>query len=340
MLPPLIGKVHGGDCCNPRGERTNKHPGCNSRRGSHSGDNSLALRLAHYFAARLTHTSKVAPFLSDAQRGFGSNACLPLFWACKLSDQLLRYRPMNKADLEARVAAFPYWYHRIELPHGVVTPGWSPISAKAHRVPEDLSGKRVLDVGAWDGYWTFEALRRGAREVVAIDDFSDFLGQLDHAERREWETFDLCREAIGYDEERCRRKSMSVYDVSPDALGGMFDVVFCFGTLYHLRHPLLALDKLSGVCTSELYVESAILDDYSPYRGGLGQGYPNHEMVAEFYPGAEYGSNPSNWWVPTLKCLAHMVLSANFTKLEAWKLSDTPDQLAVCRGFVKAAKST
>src|SRR3546814_10478593 len=81
-------------------------------------------------------------------------------------------------DLRRRVNAHPFWYHRIELPYGIVTPGPNPLNPNVYRVPEDLSGRRVLDVGAWDGYWTFEALRRGAREVVAIDDFSDHLGQL------------------------------------------------------------------------------------------------------------------------------------------------------------------
>lgn len=244
---------------------------------------------------------------------------------------------MSKDALEARVGAFPFWYHRIELPFGVVTPGWAPISRDSYRVPADLAGKRVLDVGAWDGYWTFEALKRGAKEVIAIDDFSDYLGHLENKDRKAWETFDLCRDSFGYDHERCKRIDMSVYDVTAEKLGGAFDVVFLFGTIYHLRHPLLALDKLSAVCTSEMYVESAILDDFSPYRGGLGHGYAG-QMVAEFYPGAEYGNNTSNWWVPSLACLAHMALSAGFKQAEAWKLADKPDQLGTCRGFVKATK--
>ena len=69
-------------------------------------------------------------------------------------------------DIAARVAELPNWFHRIELPGGVVTPGWSPISAISYGIPADLTGKRVLDAGARDGYWTFEALKRGAREVV------------------------------------------------------------------------------------------------------------------------------------------------------------------------------
>ena len=113
---------------------------------------------------------------------------------------------MNADELERRIAGFPYWYHRIELTDGVVTPGWAPIDAASYRIPDDLSGKRVLDIGAWDGYWSFEALKRGAVQVVAIDDFSDYVGHLETEDRKAWETFDLCREALGYDEQQCQRQ--------------------------------------------------------------------------------------------------------------------------------------
>jgi tRNA (mo5U34)-methyltransferase len=240
--------------------------------------------------------------------------------------------------LENRVKAFPFWYHKITLPYGVVTPGWAPIDAKAYGIPERLDGLRVLDVGAWDGYWTFEALRRGAREAVAIDDFSDFLGHLDKRERQAWQTFDLCREALGYDEERCKRFEVSVYEVREAALGH-FDVVFLFGTLYHLRHPLLALDRLASLCDGEIYVESAILDDFSPYRGGLGHGYSDGQKVMEFYPGKEYGNNDTNWWTPTLNCLESMVAAAGFSEgVRGWKLVEKPKSLALCRGFVTGRK--
>ncbi len=247
--------------------------------------------------------------------------------------------PASAEELRRKVAGFPFWYHRIELPGGVVTPGPAPINKDAYKIPADLAGKRVLDVGAWDGFWSFEALRRGARQVVAIDDFSDLLGRLDRSQRRAWEAFDLCRDAFGYDQERCRRLELSVYDVSEDRLG-RFDVVFCFGTLYHLRHPLLALDRLAAVCDGEICVESAILDDYSPYRGGLGHGYPGGQMVAEFYPDAQYGDNPTNWWAPTLACLGHLVRAAGFRDVTAWKLTDQPPRhVSYCRGFAKGVKT-
>jgi tRNA (mo5U34)-methyltransferase len=240
--------------------------------------------------------------------------------------------------LQERVNAFPYWYHRIELPGGVVTPGFAPISAPAYRVPADLSGKRVLDVGAWDGFWTFEALKRGAKQAVAIDDFSDYLGQLRQSDRKAWENFDLCREALGYDDQRCQRHDMSVYDVTPETFG-RFDVVFFFGVIYHLRHPLLALDKLSAMCDGDIYVESAILDDHSPYRGGLGHGYPGGQVVMEFYPGNQLAGNDSNWWSPTLHCLAAMVAAAGFNPVKGWKLMDNPTQLGFCRGFAVGTKA-
>lgn len=244
----------------------------------------------------------------------------------------------KEESLADRVAAIAYWYHKIELPDGVVTPGWAPINAESYGVPENLSGKRVLDVGAWDGYWTFEAMKRGAREVVAIDDFSDFLGKLDESERPAWETFDLCRDALGYDEKICSRREMSVYDITQDELG-RFDFVFCFGVLYHLRHPLLAIDRLAEICDEALLIESAILDDYSPYRGGLGHGYGDGQMVMEFYPDEQYGNNDTNFWVPTLNCLGHMVRSAGFAKTEGRKLIDNPQNIKFCRGFISARRT-
>ncbi len=241
-------------------------------------------------------------------------------------------------ELQQQIEKFPFWYHKINLPYGITTPGYAPTSRDAYKIPEDLTGKRVLDVGAWDGHWTFEALRRGAKEVIAIDDFSDYLGALKEEDRKAWQTFDFCKEQLGYNDEQCKRVDMSVYDLKPETFG-TFDVVFFFGTLYHLRHPLLALDNLAAVCTEEIYVESAILDDFSPYRGGLKHGYNNNDMVMEFYPTKEYGGNDSNWFCPTLQCMVNLVIAAGFKNCEGWKLTPDPQKLAHCRGYVKGKKN-
>jgi tRNA (mo5U34)-methyltransferase len=245
--------------------------------------------------------------------------------------------PQLPTDLQQAVESKPFWYHKIELPGGITTPGWAPLAAEAYRIPEDMTGMRVLDIGAWDGFWTFEALRRGAKEVVAIDDFSDYLGMLGNEDRRAWENFDLCRDALGYPASQAQRIEMSVYDVNEARLG-KFDAVFFFGTLYHLRYPLLAMDLISSVCDNALFVETAICDDYSPYRGGFGHGYPGGHAVVEFYPNTEYGNNPTNWWAPTLGALGLMTMAAGWTDIEVWKLVDNPTELAHCRGFARAFK--
>ena len=244
-----------------------------------------------------------------------------------------------------KVKSIPYWYHKITLPDGTVTPGWSPICAEKYAIPDDLTGKRVLDIGSWDGYWTWEAIKRGASEVVAIDDFSDNCGN-DKIVRKAWDTFDICREAFGFTKKGDRwlnergqevtRFEMSVYDI--DDLAGKFDVVFFFGTLYHLKHPLLALEKISEICDGELYIESAICDDYSPYKGGLNKGYRDNDMIAEYYPNNEYGNNESNWWCPTLQTLGYMVQSIGFDVVELWRLTENPSGVNQCRGFVYGSK--
>jgi tRNA (mo5U34)-methyltransferase len=254
--------------------------------------------------------------------------------------------------LAERIAAIPYWYHRIELPDGTVTPGWSPIDPERYCIPEDLTGKRVLDIGAWDGYWTWEALKRGASEVVAIDDFSDDCG-LDK-ERTGWDAFDLCREAFGFaigpnefpqfynkneTGQKVTRIELSVYDIGTRVIG-KFDVVFFFGTFYHLKHPLLALEAISKVSSGSIYIETASLDEASPYRGGIGKGYDQNDMVMEFYPTDEYAKNKSNWWVPTLQCLGGMLHSVGYKDIEAWPLTEKPTSLAECRGFLSATKDS
>jgi tRNA (mo5U34)-methyltransferase len=200
-----------------------------------------------------------------------------------------------------------------------------------------MTGMRVLDVGAWDGYWTWEALKRGARQVVAIDDFSDYLGRNDNVTRQKWETFDLCKDAFGYADEQVRRLECSLYDV---AELGQFDVVLCFGVLYHCRYPLLALDRLSAVCTGSIYVESAISDRFSPYSPKDAPAGHGDKMVMEFYPSDQYGGNLTNWWAPTLRCLVHMVGSAGWdVDVKASRLNyEGKTRVPYERGFVRGAK--
>lgn len=237
--------------------------------------------------------------------------------------------------LQERVAEIPYWYHKIDLGNGVVTPGWAPLAPDAYGVPDDMKSERVLDIGAWDGYWTFEALKRGARHVTAIDDFSDTCGELINAERTAWDSFDLCAEVLGY-----RKKTERIDgDIQHARLTWLyFDRVFIFGVLYHLKNPVLALENCFNALKPGgwIHCETAILDNLT--SGYTGKPCDSNGCYAEFYPTNEYGCNQSNWWVPTLKCAAAWLKGVGFEDIESWKLTETPQSLAECRGFLRARK--
>ena len=132
--------------------------------------------------------------------------------------------------LKAQVEAEPYWFQRIELPNGLVTPGWSdPLRQKLPHfgLPDDLRGMRVLDIGHAEGFFSFEAERRGASEVVGIENYPPMIRK-----------FNICRAGLS---SRAQSFRASVYDLNPKTFG-TFDVVLFFGVLYHLRHPLLPLN--------------------------------------------------------------------------------------------------
>lgn len=242
---------------------------------------------------------------------------------------------MNKEELQAEVDAAPYWYHRIELPYGITTPGWAPMDPAAYRIPDDLTGKIVLDVGAWDGYWSIEAAKRGAKGVMAVDNFSDTIGSLTNADRsRGWDNLMLCTEALGLDYVCCisgdiEQRMPYVWDYA--------DVVFCFGVLYHLKNPMRALENMRVMCRGTIHIETAILDGCQSAYSTVG--YTGEECCFEFFPRAEYGCNQSNWWVGTLRAWVGMVEAAGFVNVESWKLTDNPQSLSEARGFIRAEVS-
>jgi tRNA (mo5U34)-methyltransferase len=148
------------------------------------------------------------------------------------------------------------WYHTIELPGGVVTPGDYDLPDALRRIPfpASLHGKRCLDVGTRDGFWAFEMERRGAAEVIAIDlddpdelDFPEPRPKLSDATReslrRRGLAFDIAHRALGSNVER---RNLSVYDLSAEQLG-RFDFAFIGTLLLHLRNPVDALAAVRSV---------------------------------------------------------------------------------------------
>ncbi len=209
------------------------------------------------------------------------------------------------------LAQNPVWYHSIELAPGVVTPGHIDLRRVAPRVlPADLGGRRALDVGTFDGFWAFELERRGA-EVVAVD--------LDHLEAAEWPPlhrerlerearaagvelglgFRLAAEALGSGVER---RAASVYELTPERVGGAVDLAFSGALMLHLRDPVGALERIRACIRPG--GELRLLEPVSPRLTLLGRRRP-----AAAFSAAREGMD---WWVPNLAAIGAWLRAAGF----------------------------
>jgi tRNA (mo5U34)-methyltransferase len=186
---------------------------------------------------------------------------------------------VNNAELAAKVASHPLWYHTIEVAPGVVTPGWFDLRPVVDHLPwPDLRGKRCLDVATYDGFLAFEMERRGAAEVVATDIVShegwdwlpreraSGLAYLEQEAGTKGRGFELAAEMLG---SSVKRHFVSVYELDPDRIG-RFDVVVCGSLMLHLRDPFRALAAIRGVCNGvflsaeQIDVPSSILPNAKP----------------------------------------------------------------------------
>ena len=216
----------------------------------------------------------------------------------------LASRGVTDATLAGRVGDIE-WFHSIELAPGLVTPGRDDTRARLDllKIPPDLTGRSVLDVGTWDGFFAFEAERRGAARVLATDSFA-WNGS-------GWSTkagFELAREALGSSVED---REVDVLELDPDVIG-RFDVVLCLGVLYHMRHPLLALERVASVTADLLILETHV--DMTWTR----------RPAAAFYPSHELGLDQTNWWGPNPEAVVGMLRAVGFSRTEVV----TPDSTA------------
>jgi tRNA (mo5U34)-methyltransferase len=215
--------------------------------------------------------------------------------------------PIPEHDLKSRVGQID-WFHRIDLGDGIVTPGSddSPAKLSALQLPP-LKGKTVLDVGAWDGFFSFAAERAGASRVVAVD------GPV--WDNRTWGSkagFELAREALG---SRVEDRQLNVYEITPERVG-IFDVVLFLGVLYHVEDPILALKRLAAV-TGELLVVETAMDFVWTKR-----------PAAAFYPGKELGGDRTNWWGPNASAVIGMLKTAGFSDVELLGKRRLPSKLS------------
>lgn len=228
------------------------------------------------------------------------------------------------SDLRRRIDALGPWFHNMNLGGIMTAPdhflGDYP-SVKwrgfAHALAADLRGCRVLDIGCNAGFYALEMKRRGADRVVGIDEDPRYLSQAT-----------LAASVTGLSIEL---RLMSVYDVA--LLHERFDIVLFLGVLYHLRHPLLALDLIHEHVAGDLLVCQSlqrgsreiapIREDY-PFDEAeifLASGAPRMQFVEHSFSG-----DPTNWWIPNAACTAAMLRSSGF------RIEQRPEpEVYICR---------
>jgi tRNA (mo5U34)-methyltransferase len=236
---------------------------------------------------------------------------------------------MNTASLSPerireRVTELGDWFHNLNLGGVQTAPDhflgdypavkWQRF---ADAIPQDLTGRSVLDVGCNGGFYSIEMKRRGATRVVGVDTDARYLAQARFA-----------AEVQGADIEF---REMSVYELP--SLGETFDVVLFMGVLYHLRHPLLALDILhEHVCRDMLVFQSMLRGSADPSHANPDYPFWESDQFADdsyprmYFVEHKYAGDPTNWWIPNRACAEAMLRSAGFAIV-----AHPEDEVFICR---------
>jgi tRNA (mo5U34)-methyltransferase len=220
---------------------------------------------------------------------------------------------LDPEEIARRITALGEWFHNIDLRGVKTAPNhflgdypaikWRKL---APALPSDLAGMTVLDIGCNAGFYAIEMKRLGAEYVLGLDTSKEYLAQARFAA-------DVCKVDIEF-------RRLSAYDIAK--LGQRFDIVLFMGVLYHLRHPLLALDLIwEHVCGDLLVFQS--MQRGSTSIQTLAEDYP-FEQIAMFeeagFPKLHfieraYCADGTNWWIPNRACAEAMLRSAGFTIL-------------------------
>lgn len=206
---------------------------------------------------------------------------------------------MEKEEISKKVSEVKNWFHSIDLGQGIVTPGYKKDTKFEELKMPGLKGKTVLDVGCWDGYYSFECEKRGAGKVLSTDHY------VWHEEKFGIKGFLTAREILG---SKVDYKDIDVFDISPESVG-TWDTVLFLGVYYHLKNPMLALEKLAKVTKHLLVIESHII--ITPFHRGI--------PLSEFYENDELNNDFSNWWGPNLQCLVQTVRASGFEQIDIIK---------------------
>jgi tRNA (mo5U34)-methyltransferase len=231
---------------------------------------------------------------------------------------------VEEHTLQAQIESLGPWFHNLHLKGIQTAPNHflgnypeAKFASFRHAIPADLTGRTVLDIGCNAGFYSFEMKRRGAMRVLGIDTDENYLRQARFAAQVE-----------GVDIEFRR---LAVWDVA--SLRETFDLVIFMGVLYHLRHPLLALDLIHEHVARDLMLFQSMQRgsrdiiypepdyDFNAPAPFDHPGYPKMHFIEQ-----RYSHDETNWWVPNRACVEAMLRSSGFT-IE----SQPEDEVYLCR---------
>jgi tRNA (mo5U34)-methyltransferase len=217
---------------------------------------------------------------------------------------------LSPDQIRQRVQELGQWFHNLDL-HGVKTAPdhflgdypntkWQRF---ANAMPQDLRGQTVLDVGCNAGFYSIQMKLRGADRVVGVDTDDAYLAQARFAAEVSGVEIDF--------------RHLSVYQLQQ--LREKFDLVLFLGVLYHLRHPLLALDMLHEYAVKDVLVIQSMLrgseyvatvkDDYEFWEQDI---FLDREFPQMYFIEQRFSGDPTNWWIPNRACMEAMLRSAGF----------------------------
>jgi tRNA (mo5U34)-methyltransferase len=230
----------------------------------------------------------------------------------KLREGVLKGDASARAEMTKTLERLGPWYHNVVFAPGVMSnPSNADYPASRWRVldeviPKDLTGKSVLDIGCNSGFFSLEMKKRGASRVVGVDIMPHLLAQSRFAAH--W--FGLPLELY----------ECGAYDVR--LLESQFDIVVFIGVLYHLKHPLYALEQIASVCKETMYFQSVVrgpagdvepLEDYPVTEAAI---FDQPAWPKLYFIEKKFNGDESNWWFATRSCLKAMARTSGFSEVQ------------------------
>lgn len=207
-------------------------------------------------------------------------------------------------EIAAKIASVPFWGHSIQLPFGIVTPGRVMCNVDTMNrlnLSQNLTDMTVLDIGTWDGFYSFECEKRGAR-VMAIDNLNRLKKNDEICFKSQGNSgFEIIKDIL---DSQVEFREMDVYQIDREPIG-KFDIVLFLGVLYHLKHPLLALEKVAQVVEQDLYIETEFIR--APFT---------NRPIIEYLEHCYLNEDPTNHCRPNVSWLKNTLLDLGFSSVD------------------------